>query len=247
MPTLSQEQRWNRHYEQDQKVAALEVPIFLPIGDETTALTVLDPAYTFRMPYAFNLTGVKMSVAVAPTDASLVVDIKQAGTTVLGGKLTIDATEKTSLDSAQAEVLSTGSVELTGGASGSVDGITVNSIEVMSGAVNFDTDLDTTAGLVAANITANTSAPNYTAVAVGAVITISAIAGSGAGPNTFAVVSSTTTITTTDTNFSGGVWAQATIATSALANDDEITVEIIQIGSTVAGAGLKLWLLGTRA
>lgn len=98
----------------------------------------------------------------------------------------------------------TGSVELTGGASGSVDGITVNGVQIMSGAEAFDSDLDTTAANVAANITAHTSSPNYTATAVGAVITITAAVAAGAGPNTFAVVSSTSTITTTDTNMSGG-------------------------------------------
>lgn len=91
-----------------------------------------------------------------------------------------------------------GSVKLTGGASGSVDGITVNSVEIMSGAEAFDTDLATTASNVAANINANTSSPNYTANAVGALIRIRALA-----ENSFTVTSSTTTITTTDTNMSG--------------------------------------------
>jgi hypothetical protein len=39
----------------------------------------------------------------------------------------------------------------------------------------------------------------------------------------------------------------AVISDSALADDAEITVDIDQIGSTVAGAGLKVWLIGTRA
>lgn len=91
-----------------------------------------------------------------------------------------------------------GSVNLTGGGSGSVDGITVNGVEIMSGAVSFDTDLATTATAVAANINANTSSPNYTANAVGTLIRIRALV-----ENTFAVVSSTTTITTTDVNMSG--------------------------------------------
>jgi len=37
------------------------------------------------------------------------------------------------------------------------------------------------------------------------------------------------------------------ITDSALADDAEITVDIDQIGSTVAGTGLKIYLIGTRA
>ena len=39
----------------------------------------------------------------------------------------------------------------------------------------------------------------------------------------------------------------AVISDTALADDAEITVDIDQIGSSTAGAGLKIWLIGTRA
>lgn len=39
----------------------------------------------------------------------------------------------------------------------------------------------------------------------------------------------------------------AVISDSAIADDSEITIDIDQIGSTVAGAGLKVYLIGTRA
>ena len=39
----------------------------------------------------------------------------------------------------------------------------------------------------------------------------------------------------------------AVISDTALADDAEITIDIDQIGSTVAGAGLKVWLIGNRA
>ena len=94
--------------------------------------------------------------------------------------------------------ISWGTVTLTGGGSGSVDGITVNSVEVMNGAETFDTDLTTTATNVATSINAKTSSPNYTATSVGQVITIRALV-----ENTFTVTSSTTTITSTDANMSG--------------------------------------------
>jgi len=100
----------------------------------------------------------------------------------------------------------TGSVTLDTGASGSVDGITVDGVQIMSGSVPFNTSLDQTATDVAANINAFTSNPKYTAVAVGAVITISATVNE---PSTAVVVSTVTTITKTDANMSGGAAGKA--------------------------------------
>jgi hypothetical protein len=100
----------------------------------------------------------------------------------------------------------TGLVILTSGSSGSVDGITVNGVQIMSGAESFDTDLATTAENVAKNISDFTSSPNYGASADGVNITIYAEA-AGITPNGFVVVSSTTSITTTDVNMSGGTVA----------------------------------------
>jgi len=104
---------------------------------------------------------------------------------------------------AEASAPSSGTVELTGGAAGSVDSITVDSVEVMSAAVPFDTDLETTATNVASNITANTSAPNYTAAAAGTIVTITATI-MGATTNGFAVVSAATTLSTADTSMANG-------------------------------------------
>lgn len=62
-----------------------------------------------------------------------------------------------------------------------------------------------------------------------------------------------TTILSTKASIDAGEKTSVTAATppvisvSAIADDDEITVDIDQIGSTAAGAGLKVWLLGTRA
>lgn len=120
---------------------SLPVSLYIPVGDETTALTTGTAKVTFRMPHAMTLTAVRGSVATAPTGASLLtVDVNEGGATLLSTKLTFDASEKT-----------------------------------------------------------------------------------------------TTTAAT-----------PAVISDSALADDAEITIDIDQIGSTVAGAGLKVWLIGTR-
>lgn len=100
-------------------------------------------------------------------------------------------------------IAATGTVTLTGGASGSVNSITINGVVVTSSSVPFATSLSVTATNVAANINAYTSAPDYTAIAVGAVITITAST-AGPGSNGFGVVVSSTTITTTSTAMTGG-------------------------------------------
>lgn len=103
------------------------------------------------------------------------------------------------------EVLSSGTVTLTGGASGSVDTITVNSVSILPAAVSYNTSLTQTATDVVTAINKGISSPRYMASSSGAVITIKAMPGTGIGPNTYEVASTVTTITKTDVNLSGGV------------------------------------------
>ena len=119
-------------------------------------------------------------------------------------RFTIDATANSSIVTSRTPVAATatGSVTLTGGATGSINDITVDGVSIMSAPVAFTTNLSTTATAVAANITAHTSVPNYTAVAVGAAVNITAsAAGSASNGN---IVVSATTITTTKVNMGGG-------------------------------------------
>jgi hypothetical protein len=121
-------------------------------------------------------------------------------------RFTIDSTANSSIvtDRTPVTAAATATVTLTGGASGSVDMITVGGVNVMSGSVAFTTNLATTATAVAANITAHASTPEYTATATGAVITISAASAAGSDPNGRAVLVTATTITFTKTNMAGG-------------------------------------------
>lgn len=119
------------------------------------------------------------------------------------------------------DTAASGSVDLTSGAAGSVDSITVDGVAIMSGAEAFDTDLSVTATNVAANVTAHSSSPNYTAVAVGASIIITAVT-AGTGPNGFVVASTATTITTSDTNLSGGLTGPSLVASNAFMRDGTI-------------------------
>lgn len=106
------------------------------------------------------------------------------------------------------EVLSTGSVALTGGAGGSLNTLTVNSLEIMGSATNFNTSLTQTAADICTKINNNPKNLLFTAANSGtATVTITAKPGLGALANTWTVASTATTITKTDTNMAGGVSA----------------------------------------
>jgi len=75
-------------------------------SDETTALTTGTGKVTFRMPSAGTLTAVKATVTTAPVGSALIVDINEAGTTLLSTKLSIDDGEKTSSTAATPPVIS---------------------------------------------------------------------------------------------------------------------------------------------
>jgi hypothetical protein len=84
------------------------VEIQLAASDETTALTTGTAKMTFRMPHAMTLTSVRASLTTAQTSGSIfTVDINQGGSSVLGTKLTIDNTEKTSTTAATAATITT--------------------------------------------------------------------------------------------------------------------------------------------
>jgi hypothetical protein len=75
-------------------------------SDETTALATGTAKVTFRMPSAGTLTAVKATVTTAPVGSALIVDINEAGTSVLSTKLSIDDGEKTSATAATPAVIS---------------------------------------------------------------------------------------------------------------------------------------------
>jgi hypothetical protein len=102
-------------------------------------------------------------------------------------------------------VQAVGTVTLNSGAGGNVSAITVGGVEVLGAAIPFTTSLAATAALIAAQINRKRSVPDYTATAAGAVVTIKAPRGMGAGANSLAVVSTASTISTTDVSMSGGV------------------------------------------
>lgn len=103
-----------------------------------------------------------------------------------------------------AETRATGTLTLAG-ASGSINTVTVNSIDVLGTAVTFTTDLTTTAALVAAQINANPRNKLYVASSNAAVVTLTAVAGLGTSVNGHVVAYTATTMTATAVNIGSGV------------------------------------------
>lgn len=84
--------------------------MIVAVGDEATAITTGTGKVTFRMPYAFTVTGVRASLTTASSSGAPQVDINESGVSILSTPLTIDATEKTSTTAATAAVISDASL-----------------------------------------------------------------------------------------------------------------------------------------
>lgn len=106
------------------------------------------------------------------------------------------------------EVQATGTVTLNTGASGSVDTLTVNGIEIMGSSTPFNASLVQTAADICTKINNNPKNMLFIASNSGsAVITIKAKPGLGTLANGWVVASTVTTITKTDVNMASGVSA----------------------------------------
>ena len=146
-------------------------------------------------------TGTQDDLTATATTATVTMVSTVGGTT--GNAITLTSSDGTRL-AVSGAVLSGGLDDA------EVTGILVNSVEIMSGAETSINDTDVLATQVAANITANTSSPNYTAVAVGADIIITSVVEDTA-VNGFVVASTVDKATSTDVNMAG---AGANIHTS---------------------------------
>jgi hypothetical protein len=124
-------------------------------------------------------------------------------------RFTIDGTGNSSIitDRTPVAAAATATVTLTGGASGSVDTITVDGVALLGSPVAFSTNLATTATNVATAINTGTGTHGYTATAASAVVTILANIIEGSNPNGYVVAVTSTTITTTNTDMYNGSFA----------------------------------------
>ena len=88
-------------------VAAGGWEMIVPFGDESTSHTAGADKFTFNMPRAITLTGVKVNLNTAATGATLfTVDLHEAGVSVLSTKITLTSGSRTSVGAATAPVIS---------------------------------------------------------------------------------------------------------------------------------------------
>jgi len=72
--------------------------IIIAVGDETTDASTGTAKVTFRMPYDFELSEIRASATTAPTGSSAILDVNEAGTSIMTtDKLEIDATTTTTV------------------------------------------------------------------------------------------------------------------------------------------------------
>ena len=69
--------------------------IIVAASDETTALTTGTAKSTFRMPYAFTLTAVKVSLTTTSSSGNPTIDVNESGTSILSSPVAITAGQKT--------------------------------------------------------------------------------------------------------------------------------------------------------
>tara|TARA_R110000796_G_scaffold100173_14_gene208777 strand:- start:394 stop:1839 length:1446 start_codon:yes stop_codon:yes gene_type:complete len=87
-------------------IQATKWEMIVPFGDESTSHTT-GTKFTFNMPRAITLTGVKVNLNTAATGATLfTVDLHEAGVSVLSTKITLTSGSRTSVGAATAPVIS---------------------------------------------------------------------------------------------------------------------------------------------
>ena len=80
--------------------------IICSVTGESETLTTGNGKITWQMPYAMTLTDVRASVKTAPTGSTIVVDVNEAGSSVLSTLVTIDDGETSSKTAATPPVIS---------------------------------------------------------------------------------------------------------------------------------------------
>jgi len=236
--------------------------LILPLSTEDGDLTTGVAKITFRLPYGFTLTDVRASVKAAPTGSGITVDInKTVGGTILSTKLTIDAGSKTSVGAAAPPVISdadlgddaemtldidaVGSTIAGKGLKVTLIGYPAAPTEAVVFAVgDEDTDLTTGTAKITFRIpygfTLSEVRASVKTAPTGSVITVDI------NKNGVTVLSTKITIDATEKTSTTAV-TPPVISVPALGDDDEMTVDIDGIGSTIAGAGLKIVMIGAKA
>lgn len=116
---------------------------------------------------------ITVTAAVAGTPYQINATAKNGG--LLDDQTAVVATTVANVAAIAGATAKSTAFKITGGtAAGSLSGIKVGGIQIMSGAVTWGTSSTATATAIASNINAFTSTPDYTATSVGETVTISA-------------------------------------------------------------------------
>lgn len=141
-----------------------------------------------------------------------------------------------------AEIQATAIIELTGGAAGSVDNITIGGYEVLGAAVTFNSSLTQTAADVASQINKYAGAAiKIWATSSAAIITLRACPGQGTALNGKAIVCSCTTITnainggSADNMGEGAGGSTAGVAAASGLTWGEIAAGVLTKTGTISG------------
>jgi hypothetical protein len=168
------------------------------------------------------------AVSVKPYGDSITFTAKTPGTaftiaqsTTDGGGTndqTITLTELEANVAEVEEVVATATITITSGSSdpgiNHIESVTIDDVELLSAEVDWTGSNESTAIRLAAEIIHGPQGANYTAVAAGAVVTISAFPGTGATPNGLALIVLTggDVTVTNDASMAGGVTAVEPVA-----------------------------------
>lgn len=186
---------------------------------------------------------VEITAAVPGTDFTLTTSVTDASPTTT--PTAVAATVQANV-AAVAETRATGTVTITGGTASAdvntIASVTVDGVELLLDPVDWIGSNSDTANALAVAVNDNSYASGYSAAAVGAVVTLTAAVGTGAGPNGDVVaVTKTGDVTFSKTNIAGGVTAVAAVAkvaTVTIGSSDRATATVTITGGT-ASAGVN--------
>lgn len=81
--------------------------LMIVVSADTVNIASGAAKYTFRMPFDMTLSSIRANVSTAPVGASIIVNVNKNGVSIFSTKLSIDASEKTSVTAASQNILST--------------------------------------------------------------------------------------------------------------------------------------------
>lgn len=147
------------------------------------------------------------------------------------------------------EVISFGSVTLTGGAAGQVTQVSVNGVNLLAVAVPFNLSLFQTAIDLAAAINSNVTLPLYQARVADRTVSIYAMPGTGVQPNGYVIGVTMVTITASTVNLAGGVSSVngLKLAFGAAGVVSKISSQVVRGAVVAPGGTAAYWRIYTES